>query len=109
MLSKALVGSDRLFHCTRRWGYDVKGVPKNEAKILFAEGNFWGRTLAAISSSTGASHAIRLNAHFHARANMLQKQAPISYSVSGLTVTRGPSAYCRSRQFWWLWPVHAGL
>ena len=37
----------------RRWGYDVKGVPKNEAVILFAENNFWGRTLAAISSSTG--------------------------------------------------------
>ena len=37
----------------RRWGYDVKGVPKNEAVILFAENNFWGRTLAAISSSSG--------------------------------------------------------
>ncbi len=38
----------------RRWGYDVKGVPRNQAKVLFAENNFWGRTLAAISSSTGA-------------------------------------------------------
>ena len=38
----------------RRWGYDVKGVPKNQAVILFAENNFWGRTLAAISSSTGS-------------------------------------------------------
>ena len=37
----------------RRWGYDVKGVPKNQAKVLFVEDNFWGRTLAAISSSTG--------------------------------------------------------
>ena len=37
----------------RRWGYDVKGVPKNQAKVLFAKHNFWGRTLAAISSSTG--------------------------------------------------------
>jgi ornithine--oxo-acid transaminase len=37
----------------RRWGYDVKGVPKNQAKVLFAADNFWGRTLAAISSSTG--------------------------------------------------------
>jgi ornithine--oxo-acid transaminase len=36
----------------RRWAYDVKGVPDNEARILFAEGNFWGRTLAAVSSST---------------------------------------------------------
>jgi ornithine--oxo-acid transaminase len=36
----------------RRWAYQVKGVPPNKAKIIFAENNFWGRTLAAISSST---------------------------------------------------------
>ena len=41
----------------RRWGYDVKGVPKNQAVILFAENNFWGRTLAAISSSTGMTYS----------------------------------------------------
>jgi ornithine--oxo-acid transaminase len=39
----------------RRWGYDVKGIPANQAKIIVAEGNFWGRTLAAISSSTDPS------------------------------------------------------
>lgn len=39
----------------RRWGYDVKGVPKYEAKILFAKNNFWGRTMSAISSSTDPS------------------------------------------------------
>lgn len=33
----------------------MKGVPANQAVILFAENNFWGRTLAAISSSTGQS------------------------------------------------------
>jgi hypothetical protein len=42
-------------HAHRRWGYDVKGVPKNEAKILFAKNNFWGRTMSAISSSTDPS------------------------------------------------------
>lgn len=36
----------------RKWGYKVKGVPDNQAKILFCEGCFWGRTLAAISAST---------------------------------------------------------
>lgn len=35
----------------RKWAYEVKGVPTNEAKIIFVTGNFWGRTLAAISSS----------------------------------------------------------
>jgi len=29
-----------------------KGIPKNQAKIIFAEGNFWGRTMSAISAST---------------------------------------------------------
>ena len=33
----------------------IKGVPTNQAKIIFVTGNFWGRTLAAISSSTDPS------------------------------------------------------
>jgi ornithine--oxo-acid transaminase len=36
----------------RRWGYNNKKIAENEAVILFAGGNFWGRTLAAISAST---------------------------------------------------------
>jgi ornithine--oxo-acid transaminase len=39
----------------RRWAYDVKGVPANQAKIVFAKNNFWGRTMSAISSSTDPS------------------------------------------------------
>lgn len=39
----------------RKWGYTVKNIPINKARIIFAEGNFWGRTLAAISSSTDPS------------------------------------------------------
>ena len=39
----------------RSWGYKVKGIEANQAKIIFATGNFWGRTLAAISSSTDPS------------------------------------------------------
>jgi len=39
----------------RRWGYKVKGIPANQAKIVFVEGNFHGRTLAAISASTDPS------------------------------------------------------
>jgi ornithine--oxo-acid transaminase len=35
----------------RRWGYEVKKVPKNKAGVLFAKGNFWGRTIAACGSS----------------------------------------------------------
>lgn len=36
----------------RKWAYEVKGIAPNKAKVVFAEGNFWGRTLAAVSSST---------------------------------------------------------
>ena len=40
---------------SRRWAYEKKGVAANEAVILFPEGNFWGRTIAAISSSSDPS------------------------------------------------------
>ncbi len=36
----------------RRWGYDVKGIPDGEAKIIVAEENFHGRTITIISMST---------------------------------------------------------
>lgn len=39
----------------RKWGYAHKNIPENEAVIVFVKGNFWGRTLAAISSSTDPS------------------------------------------------------
>ncbi|MGE5431551.1 MAG: ornithine--oxo-acid transaminase [Syntrophomonadaceae bacterium] len=35
----------------RRWAYDKKGVPENEAKIIVCEGNFHGRTITIISMS----------------------------------------------------------
>jgi len=37
---------------SRRWAYDVKGVKNNDALMIYPSGNFWGRTLAAISSSS---------------------------------------------------------
>jgi ornithine--oxo-acid transaminase len=35
----------------RRWAYDVKKVPDNQAHVLFAANNFWGRTIAACGAS----------------------------------------------------------
>lgn len=35
----------------RRWGYDQKKIPNNQAKVIFCDGNFWGRTIAACGSS----------------------------------------------------------
>ncbi len=54
-MNTGVEGGETAIKLARRWAYDRKGVAENKAKIIFAEGNFWGRTLAAISSSTDAS------------------------------------------------------
>lgn len=36
----------------RKWGYKVKGIPANQAKIIVCANNFHGRTLSVISFST---------------------------------------------------------
>lgn len=54
-MNTGVEGGETAMKLARRWAYDVKKVPANEAKMVFVEGNFWGRTLAAISSSTDPS------------------------------------------------------
>jgi ornithine--oxo-acid transaminase len=54
-MNTGVEGGETAIKLARRWGYAVKGIPENEAKVIFAQGNFWGRTLAAISSSTDPS------------------------------------------------------
>lgn len=54
-MNTGVEGGETAVKLARRWGYDVKGIKPYEAKILFVEGNFWGRTLAAISSSSDPS------------------------------------------------------
>jgi ornithine--oxo-acid transaminase len=54
-MNTGVEGGETAMKLARRWGYDVKGIPANEAKMVFVEGNFWGRTLAAISSSQDPS------------------------------------------------------
>jgi ornithine--oxo-acid transaminase len=39
----------------RKWAYQVKDLPENQATIVFATGNFHGRTLSVISASTDPS------------------------------------------------------
>ncbi|MCB0836135.1 MAG: ornithine--oxo-acid transaminase [Bacteroidetes bacterium] len=51
-MNTGVEGGETALKLCRKWAYTVKGVPENQAKIIFVEGNFWGRTLAAISSST---------------------------------------------------------
>ena len=50
-MNSGVEGGETSNKLARKWGYQKKGIPENKARILFAHGNFWGRTLAAISSS----------------------------------------------------------
>lgn len=51
-MNTGVEGGETAIKLCRKWAYKVKGIEENKAKILFAENNFWGRTLAAVSSST---------------------------------------------------------
>ena len=50
-MNTGVEGGETANKLARKWGYLKKGIPENKARIIFARGNFWGRTLAAISSS----------------------------------------------------------
>ncbi len=54
-MNTGVEGGETAVKLARRWGYVNKGIPDNKAKIIFPEHNFWGRTLAAISTSTDPS------------------------------------------------------
>ena len=50
-MNTGVEGGETANKIARKWGYEKKGIEENKAKIIFAHGNFWGRTLAAISTS----------------------------------------------------------
>jgi ornithine--oxo-acid transaminase len=54
-MNTGVEGGETALKLARRWAYDVKGVKENQAKVVFARGNFWGRTIAAISASNDPS------------------------------------------------------
>ena len=58
-MNTGVEGGETAIKLARRWGYDVKGIEENKAKVLFANGNFWGRTMSAISSSDDTSSTDR--------------------------------------------------
>ena len=51
-MNTGVEGGETAIKLCRKWAYEVKKIPENQAKIIFATGNFWGRTIAAVSSST---------------------------------------------------------
>ncbi len=54
-MNTGVEGGETANKLARKWGYNVKGIEENKARIVFANGNFWGRTLAAISTSDDPS------------------------------------------------------
>lgn len=51
-MNTGVEGGETAVKLARRWGYLEKGIPDEQARVVFVEGNFWGRTLSAISTST---------------------------------------------------------
>jgi ornithine--oxo-acid transaminase len=51
-MNTGVEGGETAVKLARRWGYLHKNIPDEKARIVFVEGNFWGRTLSAISTST---------------------------------------------------------
>mmetsp|Transcript_1181 Transcript_1181/g.1839 ORF Transcript_1181/g.1839 Transcript_1181/m.1839 type:complete len:446 (-) Transcript_1181:81-1418(-) len=51
-MNTGVEGGETAIKLARKWGYNIKGIPNLQAKVVFLGGNFWGRTLAAVSSST---------------------------------------------------------
>ncbi len=54
-MNTGVEGGETAIKLARRWAYEIKKVPANQAKIVFAKGNFWGRTIAAVSASNDPS------------------------------------------------------
>ena len=54
-MNTGVEGGETACKLARKWAYKIKSVPRDQAKIVFASENFWGRTLAAVSSSTDPS------------------------------------------------------
>src|SRR5690606_20152280 len=54
-MNTGVEGVETAIKLARKWAYSVKGVTENKARVVFAEGNFHGRTTGVISASTDPS------------------------------------------------------
>ncbi len=51
-MNTGVEGVETALKLTRRWGYTVKGIPENQAKIVVVDDNFHGRTSTVVSFSS---------------------------------------------------------
>lgn len=54
-MNSGVEAAETAMKLARKWGYEKKGIPGNEAKVVFVEDNFWGRSISAVSTSTDPS------------------------------------------------------
>ncbi len=52
MMNTGAEGVETAMKLARKWAYKIKGVEADRAIIIFAEGNFHGRTIGIVSAST---------------------------------------------------------
>lgn len=57
-MNTGVEGVETALKLARRWGYEIKGIPENQAKVIVCDHNFHGRTLNVISFSTDPSSRI---------------------------------------------------
>ena len=50
-MNTGVEGGETAVKLARRWGYVKKKIPTDQARVVFCNGNFWGRTIAACGSS----------------------------------------------------------
>lgn len=55
-MSTGAEGVETAIKCARKWGYVVKGIPANRAKIITCAGNFHGRTSTIVGFSSEAQY-----------------------------------------------------
>lgn len=55
MMNSGAEANETALKLARKWGYEVKGIPENKAKIIAVSRNFHGRTLGVLSASTDPS------------------------------------------------------
>jgi ornithine--oxo-acid transaminase len=54
-MNTGVEASETAVKLARKWAYEVKGIQKNKAIVLFPKGNFWGRSIGAVSASSDPS------------------------------------------------------
>lgn len=52
LMNSGVEAVETAIKAARRWGYEVKNIPKDKAEIIVCEGNFHGRTSGVISFSS---------------------------------------------------------